>query len=148
MNTLAKETRKMIKYRRSSLRDELQSLKKMERRTDAVCNILDTLPKKIQGRSVVSISFSGSCIFVEVNPKFKRFTEADTLLIVEWCAKQEKFRFTKDVNSSNGKFQLELRRYWRGFTYYIDFNSTSNIEGCELIEKEVTETRKIYEVKC
>ena len=145
---LAKDTRKAIRFRRKSLRNEIENLKKMERRTDAIASILETLPKKISTRSDIEISFSSGFIFVQVKPKYKRFTEADTLLIVEWCAKQEKWRFTKDVDSSTGKFQLELFRRGKGFSYYIDFNSTSNIEGCELIEKEVTETRKIYEVKC
>jgi len=126
----------------------MDDLKGNERRTDVIANLLDTLPQKIKSRSTIDWYISGHMFYVTVRPAFKRFTENDTILITDWCGRQEKFEFTKEVKSSNGTWNHKLRR-WVGWSFYsIEFDTIANVDGCELVEVEETIKQKRFVVKC
>lgn len=145
---LQKVARTLLSEQRKSLRKQMADLKGQERRTDALANLLDTLPQKIKSRSKIDWYISGSMLYVTVRPAFKRFTENDTILITDWCARQEKFDFAKEVSSSTGTWNHKLKR-WIGWAYYnIEFDTIANVDGCELVEVEETIKQKRFEVKC
>ena len=148
MTTLKKAARNLIRAKRNNLRNEMKELRGMERRTDCVSAFLETMPQKVLGRSVIDWSIYGNTIYVSVRPMYKRFTENDTLLVTDWCGSlSEKWRFDKSLNS-DGTWYHEIKR-WIGSLYVnVTFETTSNIDGCEIIESEEVTTRKVYRVKC
>lgn len=145
---LKNQARLKIKNNRKNLRNQLNALKGLERKSDRLSAILETLPKKIHARMNIEFNYSATFMWVTVRPLYKRFTENDTMLITDWCAGLEKWRFSKNVDSSSGTWNHNLYRRIGYNSYEIEFVTTSNIDGCKLIEKEVTETRKVYEVEC
>lgn len=138
--------------RRDELFKELEQLKNDRRRAAVMASLLETLPKKLRSRVNPKFYFSGTFISATIRPlNGDGFTEHDTLLITDWCAQQDRWKFTKLVNPTTGTWRHELERWTDGKNwarYCIEFETTGNIDGCELIEEEVTETRKRYSVKC
>lgn len=152
-----KQARLRAKKERASLRKQMEELKGVERRTDALGSFLETLPAKIKNRCEFSLNFYGTYFYVNVKPKYwpslpknkQGFTENDTLLITSWCASlNERWQFAKRVNSCEGTWYHEVYKYVGDSRYEITFNTTSNIDGCELVEVTETVEQKRFEVKC
>lgn len=152
-----KAARAEARRKRQNLRNELNEMKGLERRTDALGRFIETMPNKIKRRADMSLSVYGTYCYVTVRPKHwpslpkskQGFTENDTLLITEWCAGLgERWNFRKSVNGSEGTWRHEVRKWIGNNLYEITFDTTSNIDGCELVEVTETVEQTRFEVKC
>lgn len=149
-NELLVQVNRIVKSRQSEIIKELETIPKMQRRIKAFAKFLETnLPPKVYNRSNIYIVESGGNWFwAKISSKYKT-TEHDTKLITAFCAENDKWRFTKSVETGSGKWKHTLRRELASsdyVTYHIDFIDTAEVDGCKLIKKEKTEV--YYEVEC
>ena len=148
----AKElTREHVKRQRADLLEQLNKLETSERRLYALAGIVETMPKKILNRCYISWYGYDRYFSADIRPKFgETFTEHDTILITDWCAKQEKWTFNKEADGYGGWRHVIKRKRpnWRYANYEITFVNIDNIDGCELVEVIETREVKTYKVKC
>lgn len=143
---MSKEIKKLKAFFRDLNEDE-QSHKRTMRKLKAFQKWLElNVPDNITGTYSFSGDLGETCVrlFIYLNKD-----EASTIAVLKWLPVLKKQRFTieKFWRENDGYFSYRVWRTYKPYTdYLILIEESANIDGCVIVEKEVT--KKIFTTDC